>query len=131
MSSPEKHQGLPQPTLITNLANNILTVKSNSLLPLELITSDKYLGVHLDNKLNFNSHITESTKKATKLLNLCRRNLYMCPQNIKETANKTIVPPISSMHPQLGPPIPRTISIKLNPSKKEQPVLYLETIVMK
>ena len=44
---------------------------------LEEVTSDRYLGVILDNKLTFNKHIEEITNKATKLLNLCRRNLHM------------------------------------------------------
>ena len=55
--------------------------------------SEKYLGVMLDNKLSFNEHITLITNKATKLLNLCRRNLHMCSPNIKESAYKAIVRP--------------------------------------
>ena len=35
----------------------------------------------------------EIAKKATNLLNLCRRNLHMCNQNIKETAYKAIIRP--------------------------------------
>ncbi|KAJ8029721.1 hypothetical protein HOLleu_29186 [Holothuria leucospilota] len=55
---------------------------------LEEVTSDRYLGVILDNKLNFNiKHIEEITNKATRLLNLCHRNLsYMCSREIKTTA---------------------------------------------
>ena len=60
---------------------------------LEDIQSDKYLGVVLDNRLSFNNHTDEITKKATNLLNLCRRNLHMCHQNIKETAYKAIIRP--------------------------------------
>ena len=33
------------------------------------------------------------TNKATKLLNLCRRNLYMCSREVRETAYKAIVRP--------------------------------------
>ena len=54
---------------------------------------DKYLGVILDNKLSFNEHVDAICKKATNLLNLCRRNLHMCPPKIKEAAYKSIVRP--------------------------------------
>ena len=93
MSSLEEHQQQTPSPEILKLANESLHIKPTSLLPLELIESDKYLGVHLDSKLNFNSHINESTKKGTKLLNLCRRNLNTCSQSVKETAYKTIVRP--------------------------------------
>ena len=61
--------------------------------PLEEIESDRYLGVILDNKLSFNSHIDTICRKATNLLNLCRRNLHMCPPEIKEQAYKSIIRP--------------------------------------
>lgn len=60
---------------------------------MEEVTSDRYLGVILDNKLNFNKHIEEITNKATRLLNLCRRNLHMCSREIKTTAYYAIVRP--------------------------------------
>ena len=65
----------------------------NTFTALEEITSDKYLGVIIDNKLSFNDHVNHITNKATKLLNLCRRNLYMCPRDTKEAAYKAIVRP--------------------------------------
>ena len=42
---------------------------------LEKVASDRYLGVILDNKLNFNKHVDEITKKATKLFNFCQTNM--------------------------------------------------------
>ena len=53
----------------------------------------RYLGVLIDNKLNINEHVNHSSKKAIKLLNLCRRNLYMCPPDVKATAYNAIVRP--------------------------------------
>ena len=88
-----------QGTIVTdhvhNLAKEVLHVKppNKNYSPLEEITSDRYLGVILDNKLNFNEHVDTITKKATNLLNLCRRNLHMCPQNLKETAYKSLIRP--------------------------------------
>ena len=46
---------------------------------LEEVTSDRYLGVILDNKLNFNKHIEEITNKATKLLNLLMDGMSSLP----------------------------------------------------
>ena len=38
---------------------------------LEETTSECYLGVIIDNKLNFNEHVNFISSKAKKLLNLC------------------------------------------------------------
>ena len=46
-----------------------------------------------DNKLNFNQHIDDMSKKATNLLNLCRRNLHMCSKKAKNSAYNMIVRP--------------------------------------
>ncbi|KAL5254450.1 hypothetical protein ACHWQZ_G014032 [Mnemiopsis leidyi] len=40
---------------------------------IELSTSAKFLGVTIDNKLNYNEHITNITKKATASLMQCRK----------------------------------------------------------
>ena len=83
---------------LKNKIENIYVMKSASSSPiaLEEITSDRYLGVILDNKLSFNEHIEHATKKATNLLNLCRRNLKICnstTRKAKETAFKALVRP--------------------------------------
>ena len=64
-----------------------------NLYSLEETTSECYLGVFIDNKLNFNVHVNHISNKATKLLNLCRRNLYMYPPDVKTTAYNAIVRP--------------------------------------
>ena len=38
-------------------------------------------------------HVDHIVFKATKLLNLCRRNLYMCDNSVKESAYKALVRP--------------------------------------
>ena len=60
---------------------------------LEVIASDKYLGVILDSKLTFNQHVESICAKATRILNLCRRNLSMCPPATREIAYKALVRP--------------------------------------
>jgi len=41
--------------------------------PIEFVQSTKYLGITIDNNLNFNEHITEKTKKAKRTLTMARR----------------------------------------------------------
>ena len=95
MSSPRSHSTITVPPEIQRAAADILITDppTAAYTHLEDIQSDKYLGVVLDNRLSFNKHTDEISKKATNLLNLCRRNLHMCHENIKETAYKAIIRP--------------------------------------
>ena len=70
-----------------------ISMSNSEFCDLEEITSARYLGVILDSKLNFNAHVDEITKKATKLLNLCCRNLHMCSAEVKTMAYNSIVRP--------------------------------------
>ena len=70
---------------LQNSANKVFLIHlpGGNYTTLEEITSDKYLGVILDNKISFNQHVDAICKKATNLLNLWRQNLCMCPPDIK------------------------------------------------
>ena len=97
MSDPQSTSGsIAASDRIHNQATNILTTQApnGKYTALETITSDKYLGVTLDHHLSFNEHIDNITKKATSVLNLCRRNLHMCPRGTKELAYKALVRPL-------------------------------------
>ena len=61
---------------------------------LEIVVHNLYLGIKLDSKLSWNSHVNNITKRATNVLNLVRRNLYSCPENTKAKAYTTIVRPV-------------------------------------
>jgi hypothetical protein len=95
MSTPSSTESAPVPDQVREAAKNILTTSppNGKFTALGSITSDKYLGVTLDHHLSFNDHIDNIAKKATTLLNLCRRNLHMCSTNVKEQAYKAIVRP--------------------------------------
>ena len=69
------------------------TVPSTDFIDIEETQHESYSGVIIDNKLNFNQHIDDMSKKATNLLNLCRRNLDMCSKEVKNTAYNMIVRP--------------------------------------
>ena len=60
---------------------------------LNSVTNHTYLGVELNNKLNWADHVNNTATKANKVLGLLRRNLYSCPQKVKETAYKALVRP--------------------------------------
>ena len=52
-----------------------------------------YLGVTLDTKLRWNRHIHEITLKATKTLNLIKRNFWFCEKSTKDILYKSLVRP--------------------------------------
>ena len=60
---------------------------------LQTVTKHTYLGVEINNKLNWAEHISISTSKANKVIGLLRRNLFSCSAKVKETAYKTLVRP--------------------------------------
>jgi hypothetical protein len=61
---------------------------------LELVDSAKYLGVHIDSKLNFNKHVDTIVKKANSTRAFLSRNISHCGRKIKSTSYKTFVRPI-------------------------------------
>ena len=61
---------------------------------LENVGSIKYLVVTIASDLKWNSHIRNVCSRANITLSFLRRNLFSCPQDVKEAAYKTLVRPI-------------------------------------
>ena len=61
---------------------------------LEIVESIKYLGVTITSDLEWNAHIRNVCSKANRTLGFLRRNLFSCPQDVKEAAYKSMVRPI-------------------------------------
>ena len=61
---------------------------------LENVESIKYLRVTITNDLRWNTHISNICTKANRTLGFLRRNLYACPQDVKEAAYKGLVRPV-------------------------------------
>ena len=61
---------------------------------LENVESIKHLGVTITIDLKWNSHIRNVCTKANRTLGFLRRNLFSCPQDVKEAAYKCLVRPI-------------------------------------
>lgn len=60
---------------------------------LEEVKYTSYLGVTLDHKLKWGRHIQDITTKSNSTLGVMKRNLWNCPQEVKEIAYRTIVRP--------------------------------------
>ena len=61
---------------------------------LEVVSSAKYLGLHIDCKLNFNSHVDTTVKKANSVTGFLRRNFKHCSRHIKQATYFTYVRPV-------------------------------------
>ena len=66
-------------------------LKSETLKP---VTDIKYLGITLNEKLNWSTHTKNTVNKAQKVLNLIKRNFYKSSANTKIMSYKTLVRPI-------------------------------------
>ena len=60
----------------------------------ENVESIKYLGVTIKSDLRWNTHVRNICTKANRTLGFLRRNLYFCPQEVKEAAYKGLVRPV-------------------------------------
>ena len=61
---------------------------------LENVESIKYLGVTITSDLRWNTHVSNVCTKAKRTLGFLRRNLYSCPNEVKEAAYKGLVHPV-------------------------------------
>ena len=60
---------------------------------LQEVSYHPYLGVELSSDLTWKPHICNITSKANRILNLLRRHLYGCNQDVKERAFTSLVQP--------------------------------------
>ena len=93
------------PLLFTYTINNV---------NLEWVDNFKYLGLTVDGKLKWSDHINISASKATRILNVLRRNLHCCSMQSKKKAYQSLVRP----HLEFCAPIwaARWICAKWDPS---------------
>ena len=60
---------------------------------LQHVDHHPYLGVELTSDLTWKTHISNITSKANRILNLLRRHLYGCNQEVKSIAYTSLVRP--------------------------------------
>ena len=61
---------------------------------IENVESIKNLGVKITSDLRWNTHVSNVCTKANRTLGFLRRNLYSCPQEVKDAAYKGFVRPV-------------------------------------
>ena len=64
-----------------------------------------YLGVTVTSDLRWNTHVSNVCTKANRTLGFLRRNLYSCPQEVKEAAYKGLVCPVLDYGSSVWDPI--------------------------
>ena len=72
---------------------------------LETVDNAKYLGVTLDKRLKWKTHIENVCKKGTQVRNFLQRNLRGCGRATKEQAYKTYINPILNYASTIWNPI--------------------------
>ena len=90
----EFHPDKCQVLRITNKRNPIQVQYNIHDTPLSVVPSAKCLGKHIDSKLSWNTQNTFLCNKANNTLAFIQRNLYGCPQDVKEKCFNVLVRPI-------------------------------------
>ena len=89
------HPSKCQVVCVTNKRKPIQATYNIHGMTLEEVPSAKYLGLHVDKKLSFNTHVNITCKKANSTRALLQRNFSHCSRKIKEAKCKTYVRPIA------------------------------------
>ena len=81
---------------ITQKRKSLITQYSIYNQELKTVNSAKYVGVHIDSKLNFNTHIDNTVKKGNgiRALALVQRNTQFCPRKTNVNAYQLLVRPV-------------------------------------
>ena len=83
---------------------------------LKNVESIKYLGLTITSNLRWNTHVSNVCTKANRTLGFLRRNLYSCPQPVKEADYKGLVRPVldfgSSVSDPASPPPPAGVVLQ-------------------
>ena len=90
----EFHPSKCQVLRVTNKRNPVVGQYAIHGHHLEEVESAKYLGVHIDRKLNFNTHVDATVKKANSVSAFLHRNLRQCNRKVKQATYFTYVRPI-------------------------------------
>ena len=79
---------------ITNKREPITNTYTIHNVVLDTQTAAKYLGVTIDNQLNWDDHCNTAYRKASSMLSFLERNIQKCPRQIKENCYNALVRPI-------------------------------------
>ena len=74
-----------------NIIQSTYTIHNHNL---QSTNTAKYLGIHIDSTLKWNTHINKTAQRANTTSAFLHRNIRTCPRKIKHLAYTTLVRPI-------------------------------------
>ena len=74
-----------------NIIQSTYTIHNHNL---ETTDTAKYLGIHINNTLSWNTHINKTAQRANTTSAFLHRNIRTCPRKTKHLAYTTLVRPI-------------------------------------
>ena len=98
---------------------------------LENVERIKYLGVIITSDLRWNTHINNVCTKANRTLGFLRRNLYSCPQEVKEATYKGLVRPVLDYGSSIWDPPGVVLQEELESVQKRAARFVTEITMMK
>ena len=99
---------------ITNKFSPITTTYYMDTNSIKQVSSAKYLGVTINEKLQWADHISNITKKASATLGFLHRNLNRCPSFIKTFCYKSLIIPILEYACTVWDPYTRKVINKID-----------------
>ena len=74
-----------------NIIQSTYTIQNHNL---KSTNTAKYLGIHIDSTLKWNTHINKTAQRANTTSTFLHRNIRTCPRKIKHLAYTTLLRPI-------------------------------------
>ena len=87
---------------------------------LQEVSDAKYLGIQIDNKLNWNKHISTVAARGQSKLAFLNRNLKGCPKKLRDTAYISLIRPALVYSCSVWHPYKKVIRTKLKMFSPEQ-----------
>ena len=87
----------PQKCQAMHITNKRNTIKSTYTIHnhnFQTTDTAKYLGIHINSTLNWNTHINKTAQRANTTSAFLHRNIRTCPRKTKHLAYTTLVRPI-------------------------------------
>ena len=104
---------------ITNKRNIIQTSYNIHGQTLKETTQAKYLGVTIDNKLSWNSHVDQVTKRANQTTAFPQRKLSSCAKDVKAKCYKSLNCPQLEYAGTIWDPYTKTNSFKVEAVRRQ------------